>query len=238
MNEKRAKDGLRSIQNLVSEWQKSLGPKTRAQVPVEFVNFQVLERVFQNVKTIEFLFARRREFHHALALLQRNILTDFILMAYLSIDMKDVGTKEKRYFSLLKDDINKTKSSLEKTPTDIDFFNEHELVKQINRICEEEEIKTIRSTGVLVMEMLKVKADHNVTITEAFDSWTYFSKFEHLGLMSYFVKSNTSEDVFLKELGTVIRLSFWLIGNSFEEIGEVELKEKAYNLYLEFRTSN
>jgi hypothetical protein len=174
---------------------------TKISFPTEFIFVHSIERLKRNLKSILILIKDDPfENDHGIGLAIRNILTDLFVVAYLRDYSKDEDDLTTKAYNLFNDDIDqitrfaKTVSGVGQVPVNAhqDYLNiiatEGTL---LNKIKTESKGDFPKTTQIYRDNYLK-DADKELhhTIVNAFDMWSYFSKYEHIGFYSYEVTKN------------------------------------------------
>ena len=225
---------ISSILNVINP---VLNNRSKASItfPLEFTFFQVLERIKFNLESIKVLLENGIEKHdHAIGLISRNLLTDFITTGYiikLSSSEEDVYMK---LYALYNSDLKKVDSIL-KTLKDAEFVNDDELkvlnekysnenhiYKVIRDYCIEFDVTSFPPVSVMIESFIKsdLKDNWSDQIKRSYDIWIFYSKYEHLGWNSYDLTRNTSAKKSNERLRSVLLKTLVLLGSCLEILKE------------------
>lgn len=169
--------------------------------PVGFTFYHVLERVNFNLESIRVLVEDGITKHeHAIGLLSRNLLSDFITTGYIIRLSKSDDEFYMRLYSLYDSDLKKAKSFLnlyldagfidneEVEKYNEKFNDENNVFKKIRDYCLEFDIKKrFPPTNEIIEEFFKSGLNDlwAEQIKRSYDTWAFLSKYEHLGWHSY-----------------------------------------------------
>jgi len=203
--------------------------------PVEFTFTQILERIKFNLESMKVLVENGIAKHdHAIGLISRNLLTDFITTGYI---IKLSASDEEIYvklYALHNSDLKKIDSYLNlaksagfSDDTELDAFkmkysDENHIYKTIRDYCIEFEVKNFPSM-ISIIELFIIadlKDRWADEIKRSYDIWIFYSKYEHLGWNSYDLTRNTSTVKADERLRNVLFKTSILLGSSLEILKE------------------
>jgi len=107
------------------------------------------------------------------------------------------------------------------------------MLKLIRDHAEEFGIKSFPSNMAMIKSLLKLDPQ-DAWIRElqlAFDNWTYFSKYEHLGWHAYELTRDLNKNMFMSRLKSVVRLAALSMSSCLEMLEEQDAMEKSMAVY-------
>lgn len=214
-------------------------PEFNSNFPVEFTLYHILERANCSINSLRILSKESIVTNdHAIGLISRNILTDFILISYIIVK-SDSKEDLRWYYALYRSDYNKMKSYLNFAERH-KFVSSQELI-ELNKIYENDFYKIIKTNSEIekvnfpsmkdiVEEFMTEFQTHLLAnhISAAYDIWILLSKYEHLGIHSYTLTRQVPVENLKARLDTIISKSFILSGICLEGLYE----DKAYSELL------
>lgn len=185
--------------------------------PVEFTFYLLLERVKGNLDSLKILIENGIVRHdHAIGLISRNLLTDFITTGYAILLPHDKEETERKLYALYYSDIKKVDSFL-KVLKSTDSINDEKhlelqekynenIYKIIKEYYAENELKTFPSIGGIIEMFIKsdLKDRWSEEIKRSYEIWILYSKYEHLGWNSYELTRNISKESTTSNLFSVL----------------------------------
>ena len=208
--------------------------------PIEHTFLLILERAEGCLFSLEHLLKSGDLRHdHAMGLIARNLLSDFFLSSYLCKVSASNEVVENELYKLHHGDLRKV-DSLVKLYSDNDAISKEDLTSYeksqteniagiIRRVIVERKLKTnFPNTRQIIEQMLKKEGDDAWAseIIRAYPVWIFFSKYEHLGWMSYHLTRNKTVDQLISRLDDVVRMAAIMIGGCFETLNEKEQLDK------------
>lgn len=168
--------------------------------PIEFTFHHILERIENNLVSLDILVKNSLVKHdHAIGLISRNLLSDFILTGFMILESNNENELISKLYLNLHADLKKMDSYVD-IRKNFGKINKEEYETIKKKYTEENTIYAIiRKYG---SEISQSKIPHNNQIfqtllksenqnawskhiIDAYDLWLYFSKYEHLGWFSY-----------------------------------------------------
>jgi hypothetical protein len=213
--------------------------KEREKFPVGFTFNLVLERLEFNLYSLETLTKFNREKHDfGIALLCRNILSDYLLIAYIIANSNK--NDEKYFFSYIYSDVKKTEDYINLSEihgiTDGEDYSDlkttlNNLTNLTKKYWEGVETKgpiKIPTTKEIFINFRTENIEHpfSKSVTDAYDIWLEFSKFEHLSLSYYMITSKIPKDKRHFQLRSVLSMAIFLAAACLEELKELESAKK------------
>ncbi len=209
--------------------------------PVGFTYYHVLERTEVSLKSIQLLIKSDIVEHdHAIGLISRNILTDFITTGYIIRLSMSIEEHYMNLYSLHYTDLKKV-DALFKLYNDeglVDedklkiyneqYENETHIYKEIREYCETYNIKGFPAIAEIIKRFIKSEINDVWVdqIKSSYGTWSYLSKYEHVGWNSYKLTRNTDKDTLTIRLNEILLKTFILIGSCLEILKqEPEMKE-------------
>jgi hypothetical protein len=213
--------------------------KEREQFPVGFTFNLVLERLEFNLYSLETLTKSNREKHDfGIGLLCRNILSDYMLIAFIIANSKK--NDDKYFYSYIYSDVKKTE----------DYIN----ISEIHGLTDGEDYSDLRATLQKFTNLIKqywegvetkgpikipttkeifinfrtenIKHPFSKSVKDAYDIWLEFSKFEHLSLSYYMITRKIPKEKRHFQLRSVLSMAIFLAGACLEELKELESAKK------------
>lgn len=213
---------IRRIANPVL--QKSAGKKV--DFPVTFTFTQALERLDRVLESLAVLVGNDLLKHeHSIGLLLRNILSDFLPIAYM-VKFSRLDELEPKLYSFYKADIKKVESHIERfrkgglvSQEEADRYHAsttsagafHQMVKDY---CSQHTVKDFPSNGAIVDLVFAIKPASELAnkIQQAYDLWFYYSKYEHIGWYSFDLTRQRDRKLIQARLDDVLRIAVILLG--------------------------
>jgi hypothetical protein len=218
--------------------------------PLEFTFCQVLERVKFNLESIKVLLDKGIDMHdHAIGLISRNLLTDFITTGYVIKLSNSEEEIDMKLYALYNSDLKKVDSLL-KTLKKADFVSNDELNvinekysndnKVIRDYCIEYEIKSFPSINTIIESFIKsdLKDIWSDQIKRSYDIWIFYSKYEHLGWSSFDLTRNTSAEKANERLTSVLMKTLILLGSCLEILKEKKGLTDSMELLKQIKRAN
>ncbi|MGN6647375.1 MAG: hypothetical protein ACTHJT_12690 [Cytophaga sp.] len=217
----------------------------RNNFPVGFTFYHVLERVNFNLESIRVLVKDGITKHeHAIGLLSRNLLSDFITTGYIIRLSKSDEEFYVRLYSLYDSDLKKAKSFLRLyldagfiDSAEVEKYNElyndeNNIFKQIRDYCLEFDVKKFPQTNDIINKFFE--SDLNDLWTEqikrSYDTWAFLSKYEHLGWHSYDFTRTVDSQVSEIRLNSVLFKTTIMAASCLELLKEKDAMESAVRL--------
>jgi len=217
--------------------------------PVEFTFKHVLERVQMNLESIHVLTKDSIFKHnHAIGLLSRNLLSDFITTGYIIRLSKSDDEYFANLYSLYETDLKKADAFI-KMYKEAGYINEdtyreyhnrysenNKIYKQIRDYRLEFGIKDFPQTKKIIEDFLKSDLTDYwaAQIKKSYDIWTILSKYEHIGWNSYDATRIIREADANKRLNIVLLNTTIMIASCCEILKE----EKAMKAAMEMIKNN
>ncbi|MBC8046958.1 MAG: hypothetical protein H7Y00_09205 [Fimbriimonadaceae bacterium] len=214
--------------------------------PVEFTFFHVLERAYVNMISLRLLVGDSLINHdHAIGLICRNLLTDFITTGHI---IRNVNSNEESYqnlYSLHYSDIKKIDSLIKmykkyKVINEIEFSkikekidNESNIYKIVKDYAIEYKLKTFPGTREIIEKFLSTNLS-DIWVQEiknSYDTWLFYSKYEHLGWFSYELTRDIGSAAIKKRIMMVLRCTTIMIGSCLEILNEKEMMKRSIVIY-------
>ncbi len=243
------------LQDLMLELDKLHAPFIRVDVtfPTEFIFVHSLERLRRNLRTISLLINKDPiENEHGIGLSIRNILTDLFTIAYLRDYSNDIEELTTNAYNLFYQDIDlilkvaRTQSEIGQLPQEA-YKNHLNIIETegnlLNKIKTESKGKFPKTSEIYNKYYSKdTNKELHSTITNAYDMWLYFSKYEHIGWYSYEITRtplgyNKFEKVILTALGYTI-ISAKISAEKLKKEEAFEKLDKLQILITEFLREN
>ena len=217
--------------------------KQKINVPYELAFHHLLERVGWNIKSLSLLIRKDIIKHdHVIGLILRNMISDFLISGFIILTSKSKNEVIDKLYSLYNADIKKVGSFL-KMIMKAGLFSEEEFkkyennYKEIRDYCDKnkpEKIPTI--SGIIELILKSELKDHWFKeIKNSYDTWVFYSKYEHFGWFSYETTRNIDKTKTINTINSVLRMTTTLIGSCLEILGEkkamkesIKLMEKCY----------
>jgi hypothetical protein len=213
--------------------------------PVEFTFYHVLERVQMNLDSILVLTKDSIIKHnHAIGLLSRNLLSDFITTGFIIRLSKSEDEHYSNLYSLYDSDLKKADAFI-KMYKDAGYIEENSYSEYNNRYSNENHIyKLIRdyriefgtkdfpATKSIIECFLKSDLTDAwaLQIKKSYDIWTLLSKYEHIGWNSYDATREITETDILKRLNIVLLNTTIMIASCFEILKEENARITAMDM--------
>lgn len=203
--------------------------------PVEFTFLHVLERVDCSLESLGLLVKSDILTHeHAIGLISRNLLSDFITTGFI---LKESKSEEDFYCNLYLlhvADLNKGDDLINmykeaKIITNEESQKYYEKISEpqsiyftIRNYAKENSLKSFPTTKSIIKKFLKSNSIDGWTqeIINSYDTWLFYSKYEHLGWYSHEFTRKVSKEKATERLKNVLRLTAILIGSCLEKLKE------------------
>lgn len=166
--------------------------------PVQFTFRLALERVYFSLESLHALLSTQSLNHdHAMGLIARNLLSDYLIISYLLKRHSDPKEREKLFYSLYNDDRKKLESTMNNykkggfiSDNEFDTYQENYskgIHAEIKQYCALNGCKKFPLTAEIAEWALgnREKDSGAMEMVEAYDTWIYYSKYEHIGWHSY-----------------------------------------------------
>lgn len=213
--------------------------------PVEFTFYHVLERIKFNLESLQILVKDNITKHdHAIGLISRNLLSDFITTGFII----KLSTSEDDYYSnlysLYDSDLKKADSFLNmyKDAGCVDddewknynekYSDENNIYKLIRDYCKDLDIKSFPTTRKIIERFLKSEMNDPwaVQIKKSYDTWGFFSKYEHIGWYSYDLSRNADKSIVIERLNSVLCNTSILVGSCLDTLKEEQAMNDSVDL--------
>lgn len=245
---------LKYISNLNNQIE-SLGVKEEVaqNFPVKFLYFHGLERLYQSVNTI-ILILRGKPFDHghALSLVMRNIITDFMILAYIYHKPKSEDERIDLAYNLYRSDIATNDRYIEYAYKNGMLNEEMYINYKTLHTGDGSLIKIIKdNSGNMRFVSMKEISEYFVSqgdsdpigslVVKAYDYWALFSKNEHIGWNSYNFTRPVNDGMLVQWLYTVIEYivtSSMLCCDILEEKGKMDCIHDGYIEFLQYLNEN
>lgn len=213
--------------------------------PVGFTFYHVLERVCFNLTSIHVLIKDGMTKHdHAIGLLSRNLLSDFITTGYIRRLSKSEEEFYMQLYSLYDSDLKKAKSFLNLylkagfiSDTEVEkynesYSNENHIYKKIRDYCNEFDVRRFPQTNEIIGEFFEsgLQDIWAEEIKRSYDTWAFLSKYEHLGWHSYDFTRRVDSQVSEDRLNSVLFKTIIMVASCLELLKENKAMDKAVML--------
>lgn len=203
--------------------------------PVEFTFYHVLERVKNNLESVHLLVKDSIVRHnHAIGLLSRNLLSDFITTGYIIRFSKCEEDLYSNLYLLYNSDLKKAKgfvgmykkAGFIDEPSFLEYNNKYSdnnhIYKQINDYKIEFKLKDFPPITRIIEEFLESELTDYwaLQIKRSYDVWTLFSKYEHIGWNSYDTTRNINRKEVEKHLNVILLNTTIMVASCFELLKE------------------
>lgn len=223
--------------------------KTSISFPLEFTFFHVLERVKCNLDAIKLLQVNGvGKYDHAIGLLSRNLLSDFITTGYVIKKSENEEDIYMKLYSLHNSDIKKlgayfTVMNKAKVITDEDVhqiknkMSDNPIYTLILDYCKDNDVKNFPVTASII----SLFSDSNPKdqwaneIKNSYDTWVYYSKYEHVGRLSYELTRGTTNEKADKRLKGVLVKTLILAASCLDILKEEEAMSECLKLLPGFK---
>lgn len=241
------------IQQIIVELLKIINPTfskefdEKHNFPVKFMFFHILERIRNNLNSLKVLIEDDTQNHyHAIGLICRNLLTDFISTGYIILDSKQENEMIGKIYSQFKSDLERIDSylnhqlelnliSLESYKEINDRYNDSEnILSEIKKNIVELNVKGFPQMMQIIKILHKseeINAWKNFII-ESYDLWIFFSKYEHFGWYSYSLTRFSENDIKNERIKKVLFYSTIMASSCFD-ILKLELERNSTIKLLE-----
>lgn len=166
--------------------------------PVQFTFRLALERVYFSLESLHFLLSSQSVNHdHALGLIARNLLSDYLIISYLLKRYSDPMEREKLLYSLYHDDLDKVERTMKRylkegfiSKKDFETYTTnysegiYSEVKEYRELNAGEKFPSIADIAEWALKN-REKDSRAMEMVAAYDTWIYYSKYEHIGWHSY-----------------------------------------------------
>lgn len=168
-------------------------------IPLGFTMINILERVNYNIGSIKLLLNSNNWHHfHAINLICRNLLTDFISIAYFTVTAQSDDEVAQEILFIYMEEISKTDNFLKlynefgKVDTSLLNIidkrkqNQKDILFLINELAKNYSIKKPKSPSTMIRDIKTKKIDNALAkeILNSYDIWYKLSKNEHFGWFS------------------------------------------------------
>lgn len=221
----------------------------RNNFPIGFTYYQVLERAKCSLDSLQLLVSDSIVKHdHAIGLILRNLLSDFITTGFIIRLSKDEETHYVNLYSLHNSDLKKVDALLNMYKNqgyvnaddlksyEARYSNDNHIYKVIRDYCEEHQVKSFLPTRQIISKFLE--SDKNDIwvdkIKQSYGLWSFLSKYEHLGWNSYDLTRGVKEKDADERLRSVLFNTLIMIGCCFEILKEQEALKKSLDLMKDF----
>lgn len=220
--------------------------------PKKFIFCQILERVKFSIISLKLLIENDIIKHdHAIGLISRNLLTDFITFGYLIGLSVNKEQFEKNLYVLLNCDLKRVDSEIEyyKNYGIPDEKRNEYFARYVNEIP----YKTIRDyvnkhkldkeqfpkTTTIIKKFLKAKRNDVLSKgINSFNKWFVYSKYEHLGWYSYELTRRINRDDAIKYLLNVLFDTTIMAAGCLEELEEKNAYDHCFKLVVKIKEDN
>lgn len=222
-------------QQIISELLELINPLFTKEIeqkndfPIGFTFYHILERIRSNINSLGKLESDSIIKHnHAIGLICRNLLTDFITTGYIILDSKNEDEMKSKFYTHYKSDVEKTDSFLQ-TQKEIGNITEEDFQNLNKKYLQEDNIHYIirknssNKKGAFqikqIIEKFGTSDTNNIwknCIVGSYDLWFYFSKYEHFGWNSYYLTRNQTSNKIEYRLKEVLFYTSIMTSSCFE----------------------
>ncbi|WP_018344263.1 hypothetical protein [Cytophaga aurantiaca] len=224
--------------------------------PIQFTFHHVLERTTVSLESIRILMKSGISAHdHAIGLLSRNILSDFIIVGYISKFSKNEDDMIDMLNNFYNADLKKVDTyieTLKKLKIAPEGLQEHHLNKYLTDNSVLNYVRTNINTGkssktntnFIISEIHKKFSEkesqdfYDIQIIKSYDTWLLLSKYEHLGWYSYEFTRNLYTEILTKRFSFVLYSTLMLITFSLGNLQEENIKRSVDELIKNIHSKN
>jgi hypothetical protein len=215
--------------------------------PDEVIIKTVIERVHFNTISLRTLISEDlKKNEHAIGLICRNLLTDFLSISYIFLSSNQEVTRNDNFIRLAYSDIKNIEAFFELGKSK-GLLNKEESRKVENNLQSDNAIQILKeeldkrnlkrfpSSKDIFKHFTNKKDNHSwhQAIVDAYDIWVYLSKYEHIGYYYYKFTRDFNKSEIIKRIRITLSNTTLLLGGCLEEINETELRDKAILLFKE-----
>lgn len=221
--------------------------------PVEFTFYHLLERIKDNLISLELLSKNELVLHdHVIGLIIRNILSDFITTGYIILESKDLDELTDKLIAHLNADIRKMDTHIEtlKVHNYIDA-EKYETIKnkysQNNSITEyirnqSAELKEKKTPNNKMIFETFLQSENqlqwNQKIIDAYDLWLFYSKYEHIGWFSYEFTREINHNKISNNIKFTLLCTIIMTGSCYELMNNENALSQTIEFYRSFTVPN
>lgn len=202
--------------------------------PIGFTFNHFLERTNYSLTSLKILLSNNIiENDHAIGLIGRNILSDFLTVSYIiakSLSVED----DKVFYSLYKSDLDKMNSYLtlsEKynliSPSEIQdivniYSDENLIYQKIKSYNKNFKVSPFPSIKNIAEQFMNVYKNHVLAakVIQSYDIWLLLSKYEHIGIHSYTLTRPINIETLSLRAKFILSFAALTIGCSLSELKE------------------
>ncbi|MDB5227356.1 MAG: hypothetical protein JWN78_1549 [Bacteroidota bacterium] len=219
--------------------------KQNLEFPLEFTFHHVLERIENNLVSLDVLIKNNVVRHdHAIGLISRNLLSDFILTGFMILESGNEEELISKLYSNLHADLKKMDSYIE-IQKESGKLSEEEYETIKKKYSEENtihayirkygsEIKDKIPTNKLIFQTFLKSENQNGWrrhIVDAYDLWIFFSKYEHAGWFSYDFTRELKKDKIEHNIHFVLLCTTLMASSCYDLLKNEAALSEAINLY-------
>jgi hypothetical protein len=213
--------------------------------PIEFTFLLVIDRVNENLKALNTLIKNDYLIHHhAIGLISRNLLSDFIAIGYVLKSSSKQEIKDKLILLHLSD-LKKNNANVKffkqleiLSQQDVEeyqqqFFNPNNIFNFIQEHASELDSEKFPSNRDIIEIMSQGTDFLSRLIFNCYDSWLFFSKYEHIGWSSFEITRNIKKDKLENVLKFVLSITIVIVRHGMVHLKEYQASEDCLKLYDE-----
>ena len=224
----------------------SLGAKEEVTqtFPVKFLYFHGLERLYQSVNTIILIIRGKPVDHaHAIGLVMRNIISDFLILAYIYHKPKNDEERIDLANDLYRSDIATNDRYIEYAykigMLNQEMYNNYKNLHtddgSIIKLIKDSSLNVRFATMKDISEYFASQGEADIIgslVVKAYDYWALFSKNEHIGWNSYNFTRPVNNSMLIQWLYTVVD---YIVTSTLLCCDILEEKEKAFSINEAFK---